>query len=91
MVALKRQCDCVKPSSHVWDVHPGHIVNMWDVQRLANMLIASPPNRSDLEQAGVTTVTLGEGGFKACCCDQPPEDVGVGAVAYWARVCRPRQ
>lgn len=68
------------------DYHPPSLQNLWDVQRLLNMILPKhklpPPS---------TTLHLDPPGFASCCCAPPDASRATGQIAHWARVCRPQE
>ena len=79
-------CPCLGQLTdhHPASLHPAHLINLWDVQRLANMLA---PERA----AGLRApFALGAGGFGACCCTKakPMHVLQPSGTAHWAVLCR---
>jgi len=80
LAALVDVCPCAAVPSY----HPPHLQNLWDVQRLLN-LVRPDPSRA----APSGAIDLAAPGFAACCCAPPNATRATGDIAHWARVCVP--
>jgi len=73
--------------------HPVHLTNLWDVQRLANMLLETQGTiyASCAVQDAPQLVEVGYGSFRGCCAEKVIfDDLGFkpnDGVAYWANIC----